>query len=125
MRRELVRAAMKRRKSAIISSGLKNEVADDGLYLKASCVSSAEDGSIQFSNNKYLWGAQYTMVLDTSSMRCFRDPSAECLLHKIKHDHQWKWRSGDRTLHFAQALSLSLQPRSHTLVCCASSQRQV
>ena len=31
------------------------------------------------------------MVLDITSMRCFRDPSAECLLHKIKHDHQWKW----------------------------------
>ena len=75
----------------VIASCEGTERAVDGRYTKAKGVAPAEDGSILFAHKKTLWGDQRTLVLDTTSMRCFCDPSTECLLHKIERDHQWKW----------------------------------
>ena len=75
----------------IIASCGEGQYAVDGCYVKANGFSSAEDGSVRFSHNKILRGSQCTMALDTTSMRCFRDPSADCILHKLERQHQWKW----------------------------------
>ena len=75
----------------VVASCKGEELAGDGFFVKAKGVCAADDRSMQFSHNQFLRGTQHTMVLDTTSMRCFRDPSTECLLHKMKHKHQWKW----------------------------------
>ena len=76
----------------VISSCREEEKARDGAYIKGRGVTtSAKDRSMQFYSNRFVQGTQITMVLDTTSMRCFRDPSTECLLHKITPRRQWKW----------------------------------
>ena len=75
----------------VIASCEEEERAIDGYYIKAKGVCAAEDGAIQFANNKILWGAQRSLVLDTTSMRCFHDPFTECILNRMEHKHQWKW----------------------------------
>ena len=74
-----------------IIASCEEKRAIDGCYIKAKGVCAAEDGSIQFANNKILWGAQRSLVLDTTSMRCFCDPFTECILNTMERKHQWKW----------------------------------
>ena len=74
----------------VVASCKEKEKAGDGFF-RAEGVCAAEDHSMQFPHNKFLRGSQKTMVLDTTSMRCFRDPSTECSLHKMERKHQWKW----------------------------------
>lgn len=75
----------------VVASCKEDEEDRDGVYIKAEGVCATKDHSIHFTHKKYLWGGQHTLVLDTTSMRCFRDPSGECLLNKMEYFHQWKW----------------------------------